>query len=137
MVLEKECLQRPADLCSLTEEQRVASPCLYSSMPGNLCYDKSLRIKALSKQMFSWQGEEIFKGVNIYHKKKPESPPSVLVLIPKKSVNSAVSRNLLRRRTKEVFRKSVNREKPMNYLIKFNGFVVGFERRLELFLKNV
>ena len=62
---------------------------------------------------------------------------SVLVLIPKKAVKEANKRNLLRRRTKEVFRLSVKRHKPVDYLIKFSKFAEGFEDNLEDFFKNV
>ena len=55
----------------------------------------------------------------------------------KKAVKEAYKRNLLRRRTKEVFRLNVNRDKSVDYLIKFNKFTEGFENNLENFFKNV
>ena len=60
---------------------------------------------------------------------------SVLVLIPKKRKRGQ-QRNLLRRRTKEVFRRAL-RDITLDYLIKFSKFTEGFEDNLEDFFKNV
>ena len=137
MVSEKECLQRQAGLCFPTEELRAESHCLYNSMPKDLSYSKSFRIKSLNKQMFGWKGYEVVGGLSVYCTEKDSPPPSAIILIPKSSVKKAARRNLLRRRAKEVFRKGVNRNKSMDYLIKFNKFIEGFENNLEGFFKNV
>lgn len=87
--------------------------------------------------MFGWKGYEVVGGLSVYCTEKDSPPPSAIILIPKSSVKKAARRNLLRRRAKEVFRKSVNRNKSMDYLIKFNKFIEGFENNLEGFFKNV
>ena len=52
-------------------------------------------------------------------------------------MRDASKRNFLRRKSKEAFRLSVNRDKSVDYLIKFNKFADGFEESLKNFFKNV
>ena len=102
-----------------------------------LTLSKNQRRKKLTKEMFGWNSCEITSEVCVFFNTNKNNKNSVMVLVPKKAVKEAYKRNLLRRRTKEVFRLSVNRDKSVDYLIKFNKFTEGFENNLENFFKNV
>ena len=52
-------------------------------------------------------------------------------------VKSAVQRNKIRRKVREIFRKNVSREGGVDFLVKFNGCPDGFGSKLEGFFKNV
>ena len=106
-------------------------------MGKKLTLSKNQRGKKLTKDMFGWNVCKITNEVVVYFNTNKDDRSSVLVLIPKKAVKEANKRNLLRRRTKEVFRLSVKRDKPVDYLIKFSKFAEGFEESLENFFKNV
>ena len=87
--------------------------------------------------MFGWVSCEVFEGVRVFYNHNNLDKNSILVMIPKKAVRDASKRNSLRRKTKEVFRLNVNRDKPADYLIKFNKFTDKFEESLVSFFKNV
>ena len=87
--------------------------------------------------MFGWRSVAVFDGIKVFYNDNKTNKNSVLVMIPKKAVRCATKRNMLRRRTKEVFRLNVNRDKPADYLIKFNKFTDKFEGSLVSFFKNV
>ena len=106
-------------------------------MGNDLALSKNLRRKKLTKDMFGWSVCEITNGVSVFFNTNSKNENSVLVLIPKKVVKEAFKRNLLRRRAKEVFRLNANREKSLDYLIRFNKFVEGFEGSLKEFFRNV
>ena len=106
-------------------------------MGKKLTLSKNQRGKKLTKDMFGWSVCKITNEVVVYFNTNKDDRSSVLVLIPKKAVKEANKRNLLRRRTKEVFRLSVKRHKPVDYLIKFSKFTEGFEDSLKDFFKNV
>ena len=106
-------------------------------MGKKLALSKNQRGKKLTKDMFGWGFCKITNEVVVYFNTNKDDRSSVLVLVPKKAVKEANRRNLLRRRTKEVFRLSVKRDKPVDYLIKFSKFTEGFEDSLKDFFKNV
>jgi ribonuclease P protein component len=77
------------------------------------------------------------RALGFFITKTSNNKNSVLVMIPKRVVRDASKRNSLRRKSKEAFRLSVNRDKSADYLIKFNKFADGFEESLKSFFKNV
>ena len=87
--------------------------------------------------MFGWVSYEVFEGVRVFYNHNNLDKNSILVMIPKKAVRDASKRNSLRRKTKEVFRLNVNRDKSADYLVKFNRFTDGFEESLRKFFKDV
>ena len=87
--------------------------------------------------MFGWGSCEVFEGVRVFYNHNNLDKNSILVMIPKKAVRDASKRNSLRRKTKEVFRLNVNRDKSADYLVKFNRFTDGFEESLRKFFKDV
>ncbi len=60
-----------------------------------------------------------------------------LMIVPKVVVKSAVQRNKIRRKVREIFRKNISREGGVDFLVKFNGCPDGFGSKLEGFFKNV
>ena len=106
-------------------------------MPKSFSLPKESRIKKISKEMFGWVSCEVFEGVRVFYNHNKLNKNSILVMIPKRAVRDASKRNSLRRKTKEVFRLSVNRDKSVDYLVKFNRFTVGFEESLKKFFKDV
>ena len=87
--------------------------------------------------MFGWVSCEVFEGVRVFYNHNNLDKNSILVMIPKKAVRDASKRNSLRRKTKEVFRLNVNRDKSADYLVKFNRLTDGFEESLRKFFKDV
>ena len=87
--------------------------------------------------MFGWGSCDVFEGVRVFYNHNNRNKNSILVMIPKKAVRDASKRNSLRRKTKEVFRLNVNRDKSADYLVKFNRFTDGFEESLRKFFKDV
>ena len=87
--------------------------------------------------MFGWGSCEVFEGVRVFYNHNNLDKNSILVMVPKKAVRDASKRNSLRRKTKEVFRLNVNRDKSADYLVKFNRFTDGFEESLRKFFKDV
>ena len=87
--------------------------------------------------MFGGGSCEVFEGVRVFYNHNNLNKNSILVMIPKKAVRDASKRNSLRRKTKEVFRLNVNRDKSADYLVKFNRFTDGFEESLRKFFKDV
>ena len=106
-------------------------------MPKSFSLPKESRIKKISKEMFGWVSCEVFEGVRVFYNHNNLDKNSILVMIPKKAVRDASKRNALRRKTKEVFRLNVNRDKSADYLVKFNRFTDGFEESLRKFFKDV
>ena len=106
-------------------------------MPKSFSLPKESRIKKISKEMFGWVSWEVFEGVRVFYNHNELNKNSILVMIPKRAVRDASKRNSLRRKTKEVFRLSVNRDKSVDYLVKFNRFTDGFEESLRKFFKDV
>ena len=106
-------------------------------MPKALSLPKESRLKKITKEMFGWQSYEVFEGIRVFYNNNGNNKNSVLVMIPKRVVRDASKRNSLRRKSKEAFRLSVNRDKSVDYLIKFNKFADGFEESLKSFFKNV
>jgi ribonuclease P protein component len=106
-------------------------------MPKSFSLPKESRIKKISEEMFGWVSCEVFEGVRVFYNHNNLDKNSILVMIPKKAVRDASKRNSLRRKTKEVFRLNVNRDKSADYLVKFNRFTDGFEEGLRKFFKDV
>lgn len=106
-------------------------------MPKSFSLPKESRLKKITKEMFGWKSCDVFEGIRVFYNDNHNNKNSVLVMIPKKAVRDASKRNSLRRKSKEVFRLSVNRDKSVDYLIKFNKFADGFEESLKSFFKNV
>lgn len=106
-------------------------------MPKSFSLPKESRLKKITKEMFGWQSCEVFEGIRVFYNDSRNNKNSILVMIPKKAVRDASKRNSLRRKSKEVFRLSVNRDKSVDYLIKFNKFADGFEGSLKSFFENV
>lgn len=106
-------------------------------MGKELTLSKNQRGKKLTKEMFGWDFCKITSEVVVYFNKNNDNRSSLLVLVPKKAVKEAFKRNLLRRRSKEVFRLNAKRDKSVDYLIKFSKFAEGFEISLKDFFKNV
>jgi ribonuclease P protein component len=106
-------------------------------MGKELTLSKNQRGKKLTKEMFGWDFCKITSEVAVYFNKNNDNRSSLLVLVPKKAVKEAFKRNLLRRRSKEVFRLNAKRDKSVDYLIKFSKFAEGFEISLKDFFKNV
>ena len=52
-------------------------------------------------------------------------------------IKSAVTRNNIRRRAREVFRKNTSKEDGIDFLVKFNSCPDNFDSKLEEFFKNV
>ena len=106
-------------------------------MGKELTLSKNQRKKKLTKEMFGWSVFKVTNGVSVFFNTSNENKSSILVSVPKKAVKEAHKRNLLKRRVKEVFRLNAKREKSVDYLVRFNKFVEGFESNLEDFFKNV
>tara|TARA_Y100000992_G_scaffold292017_1_gene249039 strand:+ start:82 stop:402 length:321 start_codon:yes stop_codon:yes gene_type:complete len=106
-------------------------------MGKKLTLSKNLRRKKLTKEMFGWSVFSVTSEVSVFFNTNNDNKNSILVSIPKKAVKEAHKRNLLRRKTKEVFRLNAKREKTIDYLVRFNKFAEGFEGSLEDFFKNV
>tara|TARA_B100000212_G_C27294273_1_gene498672 strand:- start:565 stop:885 length:321 start_codon:yes stop_codon:yes gene_type:complete len=106
-------------------------------MPKVFSLPKELRTKKISKDMFGWKSIEVFDGVLVFFNENKNNKNSILVMVPKSVVREASRRNLLRRKTKEVFRLNVKRDKSVDYLVKFNKFAHGFEGGLKGFFENV
>ena len=106
-------------------------------MPKSFSLPKESRLKKITKEMFGWQSCEIFEGIRVFYNNNRNNKNSVLVMIPKRVVRDASKRNSLRRKSKEAFRLSVNSDKSVDYLIKFNKFSEGFEESLKSFFKHV
>ena len=105
-------------------------------MPEAPALNKNNKLKKISKEMFSWSKENICEGLVIYKSYKVEMG-AILVSIPKSVVGSSVKRNRLRRVVKEIYRKSVDGPLNRHFLVKFNASLVGFEKVLENYFKNV
>tara|TARA_B100000989_G_scaffold1862_1_gene1185 strand:+ start:176 stop:496 length:321 start_codon:yes stop_codon:yes gene_type:complete len=106
-------------------------------MGKELTLSKNQRKKKLTKEMFGWSVFKVTNEVSVFFNNNNENKSTVLVSVPKKAVKEAHKRNLLKRRVKEVFRLNAKREKSVDYLVRFNKFVEGFESNLEDFFKNV
>ena len=106
-------------------------------MGKDFSLSKNQRRKKLTKEMFGWRVYNVTDGVSVFFNTSNENKSSILVSVPKKAVKEAHKRNLLKRRAKEVFRLNAKREKSVDYLVRFNKFVEGFESNLEDFFKNV
>ena len=105
-------------------------------MGKELTLSKNQRKKKLTKEMFGWSVFKVTNEVSVFFNTSNENKSSILVSVPKKAVKEAHKRNLLKRRVKEVFRLNAKREKSVDYLVRFNKFVEGFESNLEDFLKE-
>ena len=86
--------------------------------------------------MFSWSKENICDGLVVFTSHKV-NVGAILVSIPKRVVGSSVKRNRLRRVVKEIYRKSIDPPFNKHFLVKFNANLVGFEKALENYFKNV
>ena len=106
-------------------------------MGKELTLSKNLRRKKLTKEMFGWSVFNVTSEVSVFFNTNNDNKNSILVSIPKKAVKEAFKRNLLRRKTKEVFRLNAKRDKTIDYLVRFNKFAEGFEGSLKDFFKNV
>ena len=106
-------------------------------MSVDLGFSKKNRIKKITKKMFGWKKTKVCDGVFVFEKESNKKESAILITIPKAVVKSAVQRNKIRRRVREIFRKSVSREDGVDFLVKFNGCPDGFGSKLEGFFKNV
>ena len=106
-------------------------------MGKELTLSKNQRKKKLTKEMFGWSVFKVTNEVSVFFNTNSDNKNSILVSVPKKAVKEANKRNLLRRKTKEVFRLNVKRDKTIDYLVRFSKFAEGFEGSLEDFFKNV
>ena len=105
-------------------------------MPEAPALNKKNKLKKISKEMFSWTKENICDGLVVYKSDNVEIG-AILVSIPKKAIGSSVKRNHLRRVVKEIYRKSIDGPSSKHFLVKFNADLVGFEKILENYFKNV
>ena len=105
-------------------------------MPEAPALNKKNKLKKLSKEMFSWSKENICDGLVVFTSHKV-NVGAILVSIPKRVVGSSVKRNRLRRVVKEIYRKSIDPPFNKHFLVKFNANLVGFEKALENYFKNV
>ena len=105
-------------------------------MPEAQALNKKNKLKRLSKEMFSWSKENICDGLVVFASHKV-NVGAILVSIPKRVVGSSVKRNRLRRVVKEIYRKSIDPPFNKHFLVKFNANLVGFEKALENYFKNV
>ena len=105
-------------------------------MPEAPALNKKNKLKKLSKEMFSWSKENICDGLVVFTSHKV-NVGAILVSIPKRVVGSSVKRNRLRRVVKEIYRKSIDPPFNKHFLVKFNANLVGFEKILENYFKNV
>ena len=106
-------------------------------MSVDLGFSKKNRIKKITKKMFEWKKTKVCDGVFVFEKESNKKEPAILITIPKVVVKSAVQRNKIRRKVREIFRKNVSREGGVDFLVKFNGCPDGFGSKLEEFFKNV
>ena len=105
-------------------------------MPEAPALNKKNKLKKISKEMFSWSKENICDGLVVFTSHKV-NVGAILVSIPKRVVGSSVKRNRLRRVVKEIYRKSIDPPFNKHFLVKFNANLVGFEKALENYFKNV
>ena len=106
-------------------------------MSVDLRFDKKNRIKKIKKEMFGWKKTKVCDEILVFEKESNKKEPAILITIPKAIVKSAVQRNKIRRRVREIFRKNVSKEDGVDFLVKFNGCPEGFGSKLEGFFKNV
>lgn len=121
MVFVKECLQRQEDQYCPIEDQKEENRFLSDyGLKINLPLNKKNKLKKIPKEMFSWESSKISNQISIY-RQKVEEGSAVLVSIPKRVVKSAVRRNEIRRKTKEIFRKNKSLSDGYNFLVKFKA----------------
>ena len=121
MVFVKECLQRQGDQYCPIEDQKEENRFLSDyGLKINLPLTKKNKLKKISKEMFTWDSSKISNQISIY-RQKVEEGSAVLVSIPKRVVKSAVRRNEIRRKTKEIFRKNKSLSDGYNFLVKFKA----------------
>ena len=121
MVFVKECLQRQGDQYCPIEDQKEENRFLSDyGLKINLPLNKKNKLKKIPKEMFSWESSKISNQISIY-RQKVEEGSAVLVSIPKRVVKSAVRRNEIRRKTKEIFRKNKSLSDGYNFLVKFKA----------------
>ena len=121
MVFVKECLQRQEDQYCPIEDQKEENRFLSDyGLKINLPLTKKNKLKKISKEMFAWDSSKISNQISIY-RQKVEEGSAVLVSIPKRVVKSAVRRNEIRRKTKEIFRKNKSLSDGYNFLVKFKA----------------
>tara|TARA_Y100000741_G_C17852694_1_gene395462 strand:- start:115 stop:378 length:264 start_codon:yes stop_codon:yes gene_type:complete len=87
--------------------------------------------------MFGWEKTVVCDGVVVFQKESTKKESAILITIPKAVIKSAVTRNNIRRRAREVFRKNTSKEDGIDFLVKFNSCPDNFDSKLEEFFKNV
>ena len=136
MVFVKECLQRQEGRYCPTEDQKEENHFLsdygLKTIPP---LNKKSKLKKISKEMFSWDSSKISNQISIYKQKTGEGS-AVLVSIPKRVVKSAVRRNEIRRKTKEIFRKNKSLSDGYNFLVKFKADCDPKAEEFLSYLKN-
>tara|TARA_B100000287_G_scaffold117572_1_gene109482 strand:- start:154 stop:474 length:321 start_codon:yes stop_codon:yes gene_type:complete len=106
-------------------------------MSVDLRFSKKNRIKKITKRMFEWKKTKVCGDVVVFSKESNKKEPAILITIPKAVIKSAVKRNKIRRRVREIFRKNISRGVGVDFLVKFNGCPKDFGSELEEFFKNV
>lgn len=106
-------------------------------MSVDLRFSKKNRIKKITKNMFGWDKTKVCDGVVVFKKHSNTKIPAILILIPKAVIKTAVERNSIRRRVREIFRKTVSKSVGVDFLVKFNSCPAVFGSKLEEFFKNV
>ena len=106
-------------------------------MSSDLGFRKKNRIKRITKKMFEWEKTVVCDGVVVFQKESAKKESAILITIPKAVIKSAVTRNNIRRRAREVFRKNTSKEDGIDFLVKFNSCPAVFGSKLEEFFKNV
>tara|TARA_Y100001935_G_C17234480_1_gene472213 strand:+ start:215 stop:532 length:318 start_codon:yes stop_codon:yes gene_type:complete len=84
----------------------------------SLSLNRNKKLKKISKAMYAWDVKKVSNKISIY-KQESAGKGSVLVSIPKRVVKSAVRRNEIRRKTKEIFRKNKTLSDGYYFLVKF------------------
>ena len=106
-------------------------------MSSDLGFRKKNRIKRITEKMFGWEKTVVCDGVVVFQKESTKKESAILITIPKAVIKSAVTRNNIRRRAREVFRKNTSKEDGIDFLVKFNSCPDNFDSKLEEFFKNV
>ncbi len=90
-------------------------------------------LKKLTKSMFSWNCVFDTKHGSVL-KNESHGSGGLLVLIPKKICPKSTTRNMLRRRVKELFRIYCSDKNNFNFLIKFKKNDIEFVDELKAYL---
>lgn len=106
-------------------------------MSSDLGLRKKNRIKRITKKMFEWERTAVCDGVVVFQKGSAKKESAILITIPKAVIKSAVTRNNVRRRAREIFRKNASKEGGIDFLVKFSSCPDNFDSKLEEFFKNV